>query len=103
MTKFTLRNNKEDLTFCPTRRQFLFYQICGFPVDKKYNVRKITLNENGEITKTKEKQVTKSELKQFLKFCPKSKYSIYPTYNMSFVGLPEANEILTAMSVILNS
>lgn len=81
---------------------FTFYQICRFPIDKTYCVRKLTINNEYAIIKSREKCVTKSEIKKFIKRSPKYKFTIYPTFNFENVGYPDPEEILTAHSSILN-
>lgn len=86
-----------------TEKLFPFYQICQFPSDKKYGVRKLFYNEDGELKKYKEAKLKKDVLDKFLKKSPKYKYTIYPVYDFDVVGFPEPNEILTALSHILNN
>lgn len=84
------------------RRNFSFYQICQFQIDKKYAVRKIIYDEEGEMISYSENKLKKAILDKFLKNCPHYKYTIYPAYELDVIGYPEANEILTAKSQILN-
>lgn len=100
--KFRLESQREDFIYKPEQRQFSFYQICQFAVDKKYKVRKVIYDECGEMVKYTENVLKKDVLDKFLKKCPKYKYTIYPTYDLDIVGFPEDNEILTAKSQILN-
>jgi hypothetical protein len=100
--RFKLQSQEEDFIFKPDERQFSFYQICQFPMDKKYMVRKIIYNEYGDMIDYREKNMKKDILDKFLKKCAKFKYTIYPAYNLDVVGFPEPNEILTAKSQILN-
>lgn len=100
--RFRLQTQEEDFIYKPDERQFSFYQICQFPVDKRYKVRKIIYNENGDMMTYREKAMKKDILDKFLKKCPDFKFTIYPAYALDVVGFPEANEILTAKSNILN-
>lgn len=100
--EFRLKEQEEEFVYQPESRQFSFYQICMYSVDKKYHVRKIIYDEYGDMVKSKEDKLKKSKLDKFLKKCPEYKYTIYPAYNLDIVGLPQPNEILTAKSQILN-
>lgn len=96
--KFKIENDNDQ----KSSNTFIFYQICRFPVDKLYNVRKLTINDEFTIIKSRERNVTKGELKKFIKNSPQSKFTIYPTFNFDNVGPPDPEEILTAHSLILN-
>jgi len=100
--RFKLQSQDEDFIFKPDERKFSFYQICQFSIDKKYMVRKLIYNENGEMMEYREKKLKKDILDKFLKNCQKFKYTIYPAYDLDVVGFPDPNEILTAKSEILN-
>ena len=100
--RFRLQTQEEEFIFKPDERQFSFYQICSFSVDKKYKVRKVIYNENGEMITHREKRLKKDILDKFLKKCPEYKYTIYPTYDLDVVGFPEDGEILILKSSILN-
>ena len=100
--RFKIGTQEEDFIYKPDERQFSFYQICHFSVDKKYMVRKIIYNELREMIEYREKKMHKDVLKKFLKKCPEYKYTIYPTYDLDVVGFPEPDEILTVGSCILN-
>jgi hypothetical protein len=100
--RFRLQTQEEEFIFKPDERQFSFYQICQFSVNKKYKVRKIIYNETAEMITHREKAMTKDILDKFLKKCPEFKYTIYPVYDLDVVGFPDPNEILTAKSNILN-
>jgi hypothetical protein len=99
---FRLEEREEDFIYKPDARQFSFYQICQFPIDKKYKVRKIIFNELGEMLKNSEAKLKKDKLDKFLNKCPKYKYTIYPTYDLDVVGFPDENEIMMLQSHILN-
>lgn len=94
--------SNDDLTYKPEKKYFSFYQICQFPIDKKHKVRKIIYDENGDEIKHSEKSLDIDTIKKFTKKCPIYKYTIYPTYDLSMVGFPEIDEILTAKSQLLN-
>lgn len=100
--RFNLKVQEEEFIFKPEERQFTFYQICGYPIDKKYEVRKVIYDENGEMLTHRSKKLKKDILDKFLKKAPEYKYTVYPTYHLSDIGFPEDGEILMAKSSILN-
>lgn len=100
---FRLKEQKEEFIYSPEKREFTFYQICQFAIDKKYQIRKIIYNEMGEMVRYKEAKLNKKKLERFLKGSPEYKYTIYPTYNLDIVGYPQSNEILMAKSQLLNN
>lgn len=102
LMRFRLETQDDDFVYKPEERQFTFYQICQFPINKTYHVRKNIYNEYGDMITHRETRLKKNILDKFLKKSPKYKYTIYPAYNLDIVGFPEANEILTAQSHILN-
>jgi hypothetical protein len=101
--RFRLKAQEEEFIFKPEERQFAFYQICGYPIDKKYEVRKVIYDENGEMITHREKRLKKDILEKFLKKSPEYRYTVYPTYQLSAIGFPEDGEILMAKSSILNN
>ena len=101
--KFRLESQQKEFIYTPDARQFSFYQICQFSVNKRYKVRKIIYNESADMISHREKAMNKNILDKFLKKCAKFKYTVYPVYDLDVVGFPDANEILTAKSQILNN
>lgn len=100
--KFRLEEHDDDFIHKPDERQFSFYQICQFSVDKKYMVRKLIYDEYGELLTYRESRLKKDILNKFIKKCSKHKFTIYPAYDLDVVGFPEPKEILIANSHILN-
>jgi hypothetical protein len=100
--KFRLEKQTDDSIHKPNERQFSFYQICQFPMDKMYSVRKLVYNEEAELLRYSEKKLKKILLDRFLKGSPHYKYTIHPSYDLKDVGFPNAGEILMARSQILN-
>lgn len=100
--KFRLESQQEDFIHQPETQQFSFYQICQFPIDKRYSVRKLFYDQSGEVITYRESKLKKDVLDKFLKKCPEYKYTIYPAYELDVVGFPDPTEILTAVSQILN-
>lgn len=100
--KFRLEKQSDENIHNPNERQFSFYQICQFPIDKLYSVRKLVYNEEAELLRYSEKILKKLLLDRFLKGSPHYKYTIYPAYELKSIGFPDAGEILMARSQILN-
>lgn len=100
--KFRLEAQKDDFIYKPEERQFSYYQICQFSLNKKYAVRKLIYNETGDLITYRENNLKKNILDRFLKKCPEYKYTIYPAYTLDVVEFPHDNDILTALSQILN-
>lgn len=100
--KFKLAKKQDEDTHLPNERQFSFYQICQFPMDKQYSVRKLIYNEEAELLRYSEKKLDKNILDRFLKNSPEYKYVIYPAYELSSTGFPNAGDVLMARSQILN-
>jgi len=67
---FRLEKQAEEDVHNPNERQFSFYQICQFPIDKlkkRYLVRKLIYNEEAEVLRYSEKKIKKKILDNFLK------------------------------------
>jgi len=101
--KFRIEDQEEDFIYKPEERQFSFYQICQFPIEKNYMVRKLIYDEYGELLNYRESRLKKDILNKFIKKCPKYKFTIYPAYDLDVVGFPEPKEILMANSQLLNN
>jgi hypothetical protein len=82
---------------------FVFYQICKFPTNEQYNIRKITYNEYGEMITYKIGKISKFKLNTFLSTASQSKYAMYPTYNLTDIRFPEPHVISVLTSHILNN
>lgn len=82
---------------------FSFYQICKFPTNEQYNIRKITYSEYGEIITYKTGKITKTKLNILLSTISQSKYALYPTYEISNISFPEPHVISILTSHILNN
>jgi len=98
--KLTFTENNIDI---PNEQIFSFYQICKYPVDKNYNIRKIIYNEHGEMKSYKTGKIKLDKLKSFMTATQCFKYSVYPTYNFSNVKFPEPHVISILTSNILNN
>lgn len=99
---FKLETQSEDIIHKQDTRQFSFYQICQFPIEKRYAIRKLIYNEDGELQRYSEKKLKKDLLDKFLKGCPPYKLTLYSAYELDTIGFPNAGDILMARSQILN-
>jgi hypothetical protein len=100
--KFKLNSQKDESIHDPNQRQFSFYQICQFSINKLYAIRKLIYNEEAALVKYSEGKLKKEKLDRFLKGCPQYKYSLYPVYELNGLEFPDDGEILMARSQILN-
>ena len=100
--KLRLDTQDEEFEYTPTTNKFSYYQICGFLVDGMYHVRKIIYNEYGEVISMRTSNLEASKIKNFIKKCPKNKYTIIPVYDLNNSDMPDQGSILLAMSPILN-
>jgi len=90
-----------DCVYNPDKVEFSYYQICGYPTDGFYNVRKIIYNEKLEPQDIYNKLYPKKKIEKFIEKTPQRKYQIYPTLSIKSVGLPHPNQILGANSDLL--
>lgn len=100
---FRIKEQDEEFDYKPDKREFTFYQICQFAIDKQYHVRKIIYNEYGEMVRQKETKLKKNKLNNFLKGAPEYKYILYPAYNLNMIEHPKDSDISLAKSQILNN
>lgn len=90
-----------ECKYNPDPIEFSFYQICGYPQEGFYNVRKIIYNEKLEPLDIYDKLYPKKKLEKFIEKTPQRKYQIYPTISTKSIGLPHPNQILCANSNLL--
>lgn len=100
--KFKSYKKTDGQYYKPSKCTFSFYQICKFPINNKYNVRKIVYNELCIIISHKVGTFNKQILDNFINKTSPIKYALYPTYDFKFVDMPTDNDILTLKSQILN-
>lgn len=88
----------------PEKRLHSFYQICKVhdPITGKFMIRKVIFDQLGEIIKTFIKAYPKHKIINFIKNHKPHQYAMYPVNNVSLVGLPNADNILSAQSELLN-
>jgi len=91
----------DECKYNPDPVEFSFYQICGYPKEGFYNVRKIIYNEKLEPQDIYDKCYPKKKLEKFIEKTPQRKYQIYPTISIKLIGLPHPNQILGANSDLL--
>ncbi len=101
-TKYVIKPKNPDLVYNPTKVEYSFYQICSFPNNGFYDVRKILYNELFEPTDTYEKPYPKKKIEKFIEKTPVNKYQMYPTNTLKLISLPDPNQIISANSSLLN-
>lgn len=100
---FKFVQHEDDMLYNPSKQLTKFYQICKFPIsDKQHTVRTVVVNEVGVLVESKEKNHKASSIKKFIEKNATTRYKIYATHNMNIIPLPEAADILTAKSPLLN-
>jgi hypothetical protein len=98
-----LNTQNEEFEYTPTPNKFSYYQICAYVVDNMYQVRKIIYDDSGVVVSIRTNNIDASKIQNFIKKCPKNKYTILPVYELSGTELPDHGSILLAMSPILNN
>ena len=102
--KFNFTRNKDpDMVYRPKKVEFTFYQLCQFPnpLNKKYGVRRLKINEFYEIIDVKEKEYLKKKVDKFVERIEENKYAFYPTHSIKMVAYPTPDKIIGANSELL--
>lgn len=101
--KFIAPQNDDDDYACRILNPIKFYQIATYPLpnSNKYNIRITEINSNNEPLRYKEIFVERKVYKQVIDNMPINKYRLYAVYNLSKIGLPDINDIMTARSCLL--
>ena len=98
------QNIYDEMLYNPKKKTTSFYQVCKFKDDEeKHLVRKVILNERGDIISYREKKYSNKKINKFLETCPQNKYKIYNTLDLELVELPKPEEILCSQSELLGS
>ena len=101
-TRYVMKPKDTNMIYNPPKVEYSFYQICSFPDNGFYNVRKILYNESFLPMDTYEKPYPKKKIEKFIEKTPVNKYQIYPTNSLLLISLPDPNQIITANSSLLN-
>lgn len=101
-TRYVMKNATCDTYYNPPKVEYSFYQICSYPDNGFFNVRKIIFNEKYEPVDIYEKPYPKKKIEKFLKKTSLNKYQLYPTVSLKMVSLPNPNQIISANSSLLN-
>jgi hypothetical protein len=99
----TKRDNDPELMFKPTQVEYSYYQICAYPNDGFYELRKIIYNEHYEAVDIYEKFYPKKKIESFLRNTLEHKYRMYPTRTIKTIALPNPEQIICANSSLLNN
>jgi len=94
-----------NASYSPVKKLSSFYQICQFKNEftKLYPVRKVIVNEVGEIVKYFEKEYSLKQIETFCKSNRVNKYKLFPTNSLQYVGLPNPGNIFEVQSELLNN
>lgn len=103
--KYVFKSTDCEYEYKPPKGQFKFYQICLYanPYTKKRNVRKIVVNEMGNIIDISERDITDRQFNHFIKTQRDNRYKLYSTYDLSLIDLPNPGDILQTQSELLNN
>jgi hypothetical protein len=101
-TRYVMKPKDPNMIYNPPKVEYSYYQICLFPDNGFYHVRKILYNESLLPMDTYEKPYPKKKIDKFIEKTPINKYKIYPTNTLLLIGLPDPNKIITANTSLLN-
>ena len=101
-TRYVIKNKSHDMCYNPPKVEYSFYQICSYPDNGFFNVRKIIYNESFEAVDIYEKPYPKKKIEKFLERTATNKYQMYPTISLKMISLPNSNQIIAANSSLLN-
>jgi hypothetical protein len=102
--RFKFVSKSDDMLYNPKRELTSFYQICKFSCGNDfYTVRKIIIDELGDVTSMKEKNYKKKKLDKFMNSIQSNKYSLYSTHDMKLINPPEPGNILASKSSLINN
>jgi hypothetical protein len=79
-----------------------FYQVCEFPLNKKYMIRKITFNNLYDLQKISNLSVDKKTFLRFLNKSPECKRLMYATNTLDNIPMPSEYDFSVAASQLLN-
>ena len=100
-TKFIFKKKENKPAYNPPAVEYSFYQICTYPEDGFFHVRKLIYNQHFEVVEQFEKKYPKKKIEKFLKITPIHKYQLYPALNLKLIALPNPNQIISANSGLL--
>jgi hypothetical protein len=101
-TKYVMKPKDPNMIYNPPKVEYSYYQICSFPDNGFYDVRKILYNESFLPMNTYEKPYPKKKIEKFIEKTPVNKYKMYPTNSLKLISLPDPNQIITANSSLVN-
>jgi len=99
------KKNNGDMIYNPDHRIDTYYQICQFKnkFTGHFGVRKIVFNEHGEILKIFENEHSGKKIEQFMKSHRQTKFKLFPVNDISYVDLPNGNDMTEVQSELLNN
>jgi len=100
--KYIIAKREPEMIFKPEKIEYSYYQICAYPNDGFYELRKIIYNENYEAVDVYEKFYPKKKIESFLRNTLEHKYRLYPTNSIKTIAYPNPEQIICANSSLLN-
>lgn len=94
--------NYNEFTFSPESTQTNFYQVCIHPFNKKYQIRKITYNQNFEVINIKDLYYDKLKMNALVKALKPQKYMLISQSTLKDVPLPSNCQIQTSQSELFS-
>jgi hypothetical protein len=101
--KYTIAKNDPETMFNPVPVEYSYYQICAYPNDGFFELRKIIYNERYEAVDVYEKFYPKKKIESFLRNTLEHKYRLYPTNSIKTIAYPNPDQIISANSSLLNN
>ena len=103
--KIRFKKNDDEMVYNPEHRIDTYYQICQFKNEftKQYGVRKIAFDEQGTILRVYESERSAKKIEEFVKHHRPNKFKMYPVNDISYVELPNGNDMVEVQSELLNN
>ena len=95
-------NNNTGQAYNPPPTEYSFYQVCSYPEDGFFYVRKIIYNEAFQPIDVYEKPYPKKKIDKYIEKTPKHKFQMYPVSNLKLLAYPNPNQVISANSTLLN-
>jgi hypothetical protein len=95
-------NNNNGMAYNPPATEYSFYQVCSYPEDGFFYVRKLIYNEAFHPVDVYEKPYPKKKIDKFIEKTPKHKFQMYPVSNLKLLAYPNPNQVISANSTLLN-
>lgn len=101
---FKFVSKSDEMLYNPKKELTSFYQICGFSCgDNLHTVRKVIIDELGNVVNMMEKNYKKKKLDKFMENVQPNKYNVYSTHDISLINPPDPGDILASKSSLINN